>query len=51
MLSDATRLLTSSPNARPAHSDAILWPEEVFGKDSLVRFCIHQAFWRRFRTA
>jgi len=33
MLSDATRLLTSWPDARPAHSDAILWPDEVFGKD------------------
>jgi len=29
-----TRLLTSSPDARPAHSDAILSPDEVFGKDS-----------------
>jgi len=36
MLSDATRLLTSSPDARPAHSDAIFSPDEVFAKDNYL---------------
>ena len=33
MLPDAAGLLTSSSAAGPAHSDAIPWPHEVFGKD------------------